>query len=483
VTSVLAERRDSAFERLYRRHLGDVNRYALAVMHNAADAEDVTQTTFMNAYRAFLKGERPRAPLNWLIAIAHNVCRERMRQSSRRPAEVELDESVREAIADEAAWTADEIREALSHLAFSQRTALVLRELQGRSYAEIAELLGLSIPAVEALVFRARRALREQLEGTFSCSEAEAAITRQLRGRASRAEKSALRAHLRECQACAGLARQRRGRRRALGPLGALPFPLPWKALFGAGGAASAGSSAGGGLAAKAAAVALAGVVVGGAGYEGVREVRGHANAPVVAAAPVSRSHGAATDAAAATRPVARGGVRTSDVPSAVRPGPRRALHGPSPAAAASVPVARQVDVAEPAAALEPVADATPNQGRKSEAVPTRAHGNGNANGGGKPARAGKAKAKANGHSAANGGEAAPRGHGNANGATRAHGRANAALQAKPRPVEPRGKSGKPDAEQPRVEAADAVEPGAPQERRPKPKPPAEPSRGTAADR
>jgi RNA polymerase sigma-70 factor (ECF subfamily) len=82
-------RTDRAFERIYRRHLGDVYRYALAVLRNPSDAEDVAQTTFMNAYRAYVRGERPRNAQNWLISIAHNVCRQRFRQSMRRPEEVE----------------------------------------------------------------------------------------------------------------------------------------------------------------------------------------------------------------------------------------------------------------------------------------------------------------------------------------------------------------------------------------------------------
>ncbi|TML74597.1 MAG: RNA polymerase sigma factor, partial [Actinobacteria bacterium] len=90
MTPLLAQRSrvDRTFERLYRRHVGDVYRYALAVMRNPADAEDVTQTAFLNAYRAFQNGESPERPHNWLIAIAHNVCRQRFRQSARRPKEV-----------------------------------------------------------------------------------------------------------------------------------------------------------------------------------------------------------------------------------------------------------------------------------------------------------------------------------------------------------------------------------------------------------
>src|SRR6266567_8554769 len=100
---ILAQRprSDRAFERIYQRHVGDVYRYALVVLRNEADAEDVTQTTFMNAYRALERGEKPRTPQNWLIAIAHNVCRQRFRQSQRRPNEVELNESLAEAMVEE----------------------------------------------------------------------------------------------------------------------------------------------------------------------------------------------------------------------------------------------------------------------------------------------------------------------------------------------------------------------------------------------
>src|SRR5207244_8780905 len=113
-------RTDRAFERLYRRHVLDVYRYALVVLRSPEDAEDVTQTTFMNAYRAYQRGERPRTARNWLIAIAHNVCRQRFRQASRRPQEVELEDQAVEAVPDDETPTADDLVRALGHLAFNQ---------------------------------------------------------------------------------------------------------------------------------------------------------------------------------------------------------------------------------------------------------------------------------------------------------------------------------------------------------------------------
>jgi RNA polymerase sigma-70 factor (ECF subfamily) len=287
MTPLLAQRprADRAFERMYQRHVGDVYRYALAVMRNPADAEDVTQTTFLNAYRAFTeKGSRPEKPQNWLIAIAHNVCRQRFRQSARRPAEVSFEDDIADTLVDDDVPTGEDIRRALSHLAFNQRAALVMRELEGRSYAEIAEILDLSTSAVETLIFRARRALREQLEGSLTCGEAEFAISRQLDGRLPRQERGQLRAHLRECSECASFARRQRAQRGALKSLALVPIPSSLGSFFGG------GAAVGTGLAVKAAAAVTAGLVIGGASYEGVHQVTkakpsaSAPTAPVVAA-------------------------------------------------------------------------------------------------------------------------------------------------------------------------------------------------------
>jgi RNA polymerase sigma-70 factor (ECF subfamily) len=289
MTPLLAQRplTDRAFERMYRRHVGDVYRYALAVMRNPADAEDVTQTTFLNAYRSFVeKGNRPEKPQNWLIAIAHNVCRQRFRQSARRPSEVAFEDDIADTIVDDEAPTGEDIRRALGHLAFNQRAALVMRELEGRSYSEIAEILDLSTSAVETLIFRARRALREQLEGSLTCGEAEFAISRQLDGRLPRQERGQLRAHLRECSECAAFARRQRAQRGALKSLALVPVPGSLSSFFGGGGGAAVGT----GLAVKAATAVTAGLAIGGAGVATVEHAPWKSQPAAATAAPVFQS-------------------------------------------------------------------------------------------------------------------------------------------------------------------------------------------------
>ena len=155
--------RDRAFERLYERYVREVYRYVLAVLRNPSDAEDVTQTTFLNAYRAIQAGAEPQRPHNWLIAIAHNACRSRARFAMRRPKEVPLDELVEQLVVPESErLNIRALLRALGRLPFNQRAALTMRELEGRSYPEIAEMLGVTVPAVEALIARARKALRLQ---------------------------------------------------------------------------------------------------------------------------------------------------------------------------------------------------------------------------------------------------------------------------------------------------------------------------------
>jgi RNA polymerase sigma-70 factor, ECF subfamily len=154
-------REDPVFEVLYRDHAAEVYQYALTVLTNPADAEDVTQTTFLNAYSALQRGQYPHRPHNWLIKIAHNVCRQRFRQSTRRPQEVPYDETVRDTpVEDGESPTATDVVRALSCLPVNQRAALVLREVDDRSYEEIAKVLDISVAAVESLLFRARSSLR-----------------------------------------------------------------------------------------------------------------------------------------------------------------------------------------------------------------------------------------------------------------------------------------------------------------------------------
>jgi RNA polymerase sigma factor (sigma-70 family) len=155
---------DGSFERLYRRHLPEIYRYVLRDVGNRADAEEVTQNAFLDAYRALGRGHTPEKPRAWLFGIAKNATRRRYRTLSRRPHEVELDHELTESVAEEERPQLEEFRDAVGSLRPAHQEVLFLREIEGLSYVEIANRMDLSHAAVETLLFRARRSLRGQLE-------------------------------------------------------------------------------------------------------------------------------------------------------------------------------------------------------------------------------------------------------------------------------------------------------------------------------
>jgi RNA polymerase sigma factor (sigma-70 family) len=224
-------RADRAFERIYRQNVRRVYGYALAVLRSPDDAEDVTRTTFLNAYRAHERGVLPRSPDNWLISIAHGLCDQRARQESQLDA-VAYEDHAEDAVPDDEGPRPKDVRRAVGRLPFDQRAALIMREVEGRSYAELVEILGVSNAKVEALLFRARRALRGELEGALTCHQAERAVSRRLDGLLDRAERKQLRSHLRACDDCARLARSQRTQRRALRALTNVALPVSLVSFF-----------------------------------------------------------------------------------------------------------------------------------------------------------------------------------------------------------------------------------------------------------
>ena len=317
-------RRANELERLYRRHATAVFRYALLVLRSRADAEDVTQATFVRAYGAIRRGEVVRKPHNWLIAIAHNECCRHL-SAARRVELIELDPELVPAVEADEGPTAGELRDALGELSFNQRAALVMRELEDRSYAEIAAVLGVSISAVETLLFRARRALCEQLEGPIGCDDFEALLSKQLDGELTPDERRRLRAHMRSCASCATLERQQRGRRTALRRLGAgITLPSSLGSALGGGGGGAVATGVLVGVGTKAAAVAAAALAVTGAGVADSH--RASPSARAVATPATAPAQAAAARAAPAPR--ARGGARADSARTAPRRGEPTLVHG-----------------------------------------------------------------------------------------------------------------------------------------------------------
>jgi RNA polymerase sigma-70 factor (ECF subfamily) len=170
LTSVLAsELPADATRQLYERHSSRIFGFCLSRLGSREEAEDAVQTTFLNAQRGLGRGVVPEYELAWLFKIAQNVCHNR-HQSARRRGRVEGTQDIdamQDVIASperSAAVSLGELTRALGAIPTRQRRALLLREFQGYSYEEIAAELDVSVAAVETLLFRARRAVAQELE-------------------------------------------------------------------------------------------------------------------------------------------------------------------------------------------------------------------------------------------------------------------------------------------------------------------------------
>ncbi|WP_081690559.1 RNA polymerase sigma factor [Conexibacter woesei] len=164
LVELIAAGSDDAFAAMHDRYRARLVRYARGYVPTSADADDVVQDALMRAMRALRNGSRPDALGPWLHRIARN-CALDLHQSRKRHPVVEL--------ADHAHPPAEDAQSAVERslgmrtivadvgrLPDSQRSALVLRELEGRSYVDIAQELDTTVPAVKSLLVRARQGLK-----------------------------------------------------------------------------------------------------------------------------------------------------------------------------------------------------------------------------------------------------------------------------------------------------------------------------------
>lgn len=158
-------------EQLYSDHAELVRSVCRSLLRDRLEAEDAVQQTFLSAHRTLANGTSPRDDPAWLATIARHECLARVRARMREPLPIELEEASSAADAHAAAvrrHDADQLRRALAELPAQQREAILLREVRGLSYQEVASALSVTTSAVESLVFRARRSLQTRLRGALA---------------------------------------------------------------------------------------------------------------------------------------------------------------------------------------------------------------------------------------------------------------------------------------------------------------------------
>jgi RNA polymerase sigma-70 factor (ECF subfamily) len=160
---------DAEFSDLYRRHLRDVYSYSYYRVGNHHDAEDLTEQTFLQAYRHFERAQRESngRPLRpWLIRIAHNLAANFYRDRSRKPQTSIEDAGVIKAPHDtetlvEGRAELTAILQGVAKLPDDRREALIMRFALGMDNREIARAMGRSDGATKVLIHRAIRQLEE----------------------------------------------------------------------------------------------------------------------------------------------------------------------------------------------------------------------------------------------------------------------------------------------------------------------------------
>jgi RNA polymerase sigma factor (sigma-70 family) len=258
---------EEAFRVIHDRYNQRLFAYARQMLSGSRqDAEDALQDVFVRAYGSLRASDRPIALRAWLYRVAHNRCVDQLRRPIPPPADV-FDVS-RTPLCDPLAET--ERREDLKRLVqdvrrlpAQQRSVLLMRELEGLPYSELADAMDVSVAAVKSLLVRARMGLVESAEARdAACSEIRHDLS-IAHGRGVRANGRARR-HLRDCAGCRDYRTELRRVHRsfaALSPAG----PLGLLAKLGLGGGGSGGALAGGGAAAGSGAAA-GGTIAGTAG-------------------------------------------------------------------------------------------------------------------------------------------------------------------------------------------------------------------------
>jgi RNA polymerase sigma factor (sigma-70 family) len=355
--------REDAFRAIHDRYHDRLLAYVRHMLRGSNDAEDVVQDVFLRAYGALRSGEREIAVRPWLYRVAHNRCIDYVRRAPAPPlqpdellpggtdpaAEAERRESLRQLVTD------------LHALPEAQRSALIIRELEGLSYEELGTALGVTVPAVKSLLVRARSGLADAaLARDADCAHIREELALQV-DRPGRPPRL-LRDHLRVCESC-------RAHRQALrhghvqlnsllpaGPSGLLLGG--WLAgLFGGGASQAATGSAVVAGAAKTLVVASASVAVAG----GAVAVEQHQLDRVKPPAPRVEHHAAPSPPPAT--PVRRAASTATPAATAAPVVPPVS----TPAPADPAPVAEPVDRPKPT----PTATPTPSPTEEPEATPT----------------------------------------------------------------------------------------------------------------
>jgi RNA polymerase sigma factor (sigma-70 family) len=369
-----------AFEALVQRYQPRLLAFCRHMLGSQEDAEDVLQEVFAASFNAICADDRPINARPWLYRIARNRCLNHLRRPQ--PAgQDSMDVFER----DGGITTADTVhkREEFRHIVAdvqelpeTQRTALLLREIDALSYDQIAEAMDTTVPSVKSLLVRARVALAEAAEARLlTCAEVRLELGQVAEGITR--STAPVRRHLKGCDRCRTFKGELRKTSKALAaiyPIGPLLFMKKlWVAKLSAGagagaaassGGAGAGAAAGAGVA-GATAAAAGGITAGGAVSAGISTLASKAAAGMAAAALVTAG---AVEVKHATQPTAAPDPPPAPLvavtPSAPVTAPPAPVKQPAPKPAKATKVAKpKAEPPAPVVPAPPPAETLPVEG------------------------------------------------------------------------------------------------------------------------
>ncbi len=288
----------AAFEALVARYQARLLAFCRHMLSSKEDAEDVLQEVFAAAFNAMLADDRPINVRPWLYRIARN----RSLNHLRRTQAVGVD-SMDIHLSEGGTTTADKVHKReefrllvsdVQDLPETQRTALLLREIDALSYEQIADAMETTVPSVKSLLVRARVSLAEAAEARLlTCDEVRDELGEVAEG--LRRTSAPVRRHLRQCERCSAFRKQLRETNKALAAI----FPVAPLLLFkktllahlGTTAAAGGGTAAAAGGGTAAGAAAAGGMVQAGASALATKAAAGLAAAAIVTAGAVEAKH------------------------------------------------------------------------------------------------------------------------------------------------------------------------------------------------
>ncbi len=398
----------AAFEMLVQRYQPRLLAFCRHMLGSKEDAEDVLQEVFAASYNALLADTRPINTRPWLYRIARNRCLNHLRKPKQVGQDsMDIFERENGTSTADTVHRREEFRQIVADVSLlpeSQRTALLLREIDALSYEHIAETMDTTVPSVKSLLVRARVSLAEAAEARLlTCAEVRLELGQVAEGLTK--SSAPARRHLKTCKQCRVFRGELRNTTRALaaispiGPLVVLhKLGLAKLGIFGgaAGGAAATGGSgtvaggagfaaAGGAAAASGGAAAAGGAISAGIGTLAGKAAAGMAAAAIVTAGAVEVEHVATPSAPPvaqvsslpATHPAPPAGPAAAARSKPVRKAPAATVveqPAVEPAAAAPAPAPVTPPVAVPAPPVTPPTTVQEDEGTvtlPSETKPT----------------------------------------------------------------------------------------------------------------